>query len=377
MKIAFIVQPDWLEQHFGVRNLFISVFKILEQNGYDVDFIHFQQHVNRILWYRDFVVDEDLKSNVKTTTIGTRKKYKHLVNKQKLIPNKYQQYLGEDIKNKYDCFIITNPWLINAPIELGEFSKKILICHDVVANKLTILKDINIKHWGFLHNTGYQYALDNNIYFLSNSKKTDKEILEFYNPQKHSYLKPVLTYAFFNVNYSENQQKENAIVLAAPFDERKGLKIMPDLLNPLSKDIDTLYIFGTPRCGKNNYKEFYKKLKIKNVIHYDEITSDDLINLYKKCKILFFPSLEEGLGMPLIEAQVCGCRVVTTNKSPMNEIVCEGSYLLTGEKEKDADEIRKMLNDDNFNYKNLSQIAIDKFSIEHIYKEIVNILTKI
>ena len=376
MKIAFIVQPDWLEQHFGVRNLFVSLYKILEKYGVDVEFITFQQYMNRILWYRNVVADADLKSNIKITTTGTRKSYKYLTEKKKFIPNKYQQYLGEDIKDIYDGFIITNPWLINSPIVLGKKSKKILICHDVVANKLTLLKDINIKKWGFAHNTGYQYALINNLFFLSNSRKTDEEIEYFYNPSEHSYLKPVLTYSFFDVDYDSNQQKENAIVLAAPFDERKGLKMMPDILNKLVDDIDTLYIYGTPRCGSRNYKEFYKKLKIKNVIHYDEITSENLINLYKKCKILLFPSLEEGLGIPLLEAQVCGCRVVTTNKQPMNELCCSGSYLLTDDIEKDVNEIKKMLADNEFDYQTLSKDAADRFSIEHIYKELVNILEK-
>jgi glycosyltransferase involved in cell wall biosynthesis len=36
--------------------------------------------------------------------------------------------------------------------------------------------------------------------------------------------------------------------------------------------------------------------------------------------MLFFPSLQEGFGWPIIEAQACGCRVVTTGRGPMNDI---------------------------------------------------------
>lgn len=35
---------------------------------------------------------------------------------------------------------------------------------------------------------------------------------------------------------------------------------------------------------------------------------------------LLFPSLAEGFGWPLIEAQACGCPVLTTDDSPMNEV---------------------------------------------------------
>jgi glycosyltransferase involved in cell wall biosynthesis len=35
--------------------------------------------------------------------------------------------------------------------------------------------------------------------------------------------------------------------------------------------------------------------------------------------LLLFPSLEEGFGWPVVEAQACGCLVVTTGKPPMTE----------------------------------------------------------
>jgi glycosyltransferase involved in cell wall biosynthesis len=48
--------------------------------------------------------------------------------------------------------------------------------------------------------------------------------------------------------------------------------------------------------------------------------NQDLHTLYCAAELLFFPSLEEGFGWPIIEALACGCRVVTTNRQPMTEI---------------------------------------------------------
>ena len=35
---------------------------------------------------------------------------------------------------------------------------------------------------------------------------------------------------------------------------------------------------------------------------------------------MLFPSVQEGFGWPLIEAQACGCPVFTSDLTPMNEI---------------------------------------------------------
>ena len=37
-------------------------------------------------------------------------------------------------------------------------------------------------------------------------------------------------------------------------------------------------------------------------------------------RAFIFPSLAEGFGWPIIEAQACGCPVITTDAAPMNEI---------------------------------------------------------
>jgi len=41
---------------------------------------------------------------------------------------------------------------------------------------------------------------------------------------------------------------------------------------------------------------------------------------YAAATALLFPSLEEGFGWPIAEAQACGCPVITTAAAPMNEV---------------------------------------------------------
>jgi glycosyltransferase involved in cell wall biosynthesis len=50
------------------------------------------------------------------------------------------------------------------------------------------------------------------------------------------------------------------------------------------------------------------------------VSDEDLHALYSGADALLFPSFQEGFGWPIIEAQACGCPVVTTNRPPMTEI---------------------------------------------------------
>ena len=55
------------------------------------------------------------------------------------------------------------------------------------------------------------------------------------------------------------------------------------------------------------------------------VTHADLCALYSRAVALVFPSLQEGFGWPVIEAQACGCPVFTSDLPPMNEIGGEGA----------------------------------------------------
>lgn len=46
---------------------------------------------------------------------------------------------------------------------------------------------------------------------------------------------------------------------------------------------------------------------------------------YSGATALLFPSLQEGFGWPVIEAQACGCPVFTSDLAPMNEIGGDGA----------------------------------------------------
>jgi glycosyltransferase involved in cell wall biosynthesis len=53
--------------------------------------------------------------------------------------------------------------------------------------------------------------------------------------------------------------------------------------------------------------------------------------LYSGALALLFPSLAEGFGWPVLEAQACGCLVITSDRAPMTEIAGQGAILIDPE----------------------------------------------
>ncbi len=70
------------------------------------------------------------------------------------------------------------------------------------------------------------------------------------------------------------------------------------------------------------------------------VSEADLANLYARAMILAFPSLDEGFGMPVLEAMASGTPVVASNRSAVPEVSGEAAWLVNPE---DTDELAEAL----------------------------------
>jgi glycosyltransferase involved in cell wall biosynthesis len=66
----------------------------------------------------------------------------------------------------------------------------------------------------------------------------------------------------------------------------------------------------------------------KEIIERVEVSNEELQALYSGAIALLFPSIEEGFGWPVLEAQACGCPVITTNRPPLTEIAGDGALFI-------------------------------------------------
>ena len=64
---------------------------------------------------------------------------------------------------------------------------------------------------------------------------------------------------------------------------------------------------------------------VDRIISVEGPNHDTLLALYSRCDAFIFPSLSEGFGWPVIEAQACGTPVITSGIQPMLEVGGSGA----------------------------------------------------
>jgi glycosyltransferase involved in cell wall biosynthesis len=77
---------------------------------------------------------------------------------------------------------------------------------------------------------------------------------------------------------------------------------------------------GRSRWGVDRELAKIDELGVRDLVHFPGyVEDDDLPALYRLAELLLFPSLYEGFGLPVLEAQACGCPVVTSARGGTRE----------------------------------------------------------
>lgn len=100
--------------------------------------------------------------------------------------------------------------------------------------------------------------------------------------------------------------------------------------------------------GPENYfwENIKKESKVKDVFFTGFVSEKDLAVLYKNAESFIMPSLEEGFGIPVLEAMACGCLVISSNKGSLSEIAGNAALYFDPNDENDIEQkIIKVLDD--------------------------------
>ena len=167
------------------------------------------------------------------------------------------------------------------------------------------------------------------IFTLSNFVKDDLTNLVKIDPHKIANIKGAVT-----KNYKCKEiinKKKNFIFFHGPIDYRKNIfRLIDGFLKSRASHECKLYLAGMiDKNFEKNLKELFKKDNRFNekIFFLGYISSKSIVRYLRECKLYVFPSLDEGFGLPLLEAMSSGAPCISSNRSSLPEILSIKKYL--------------------------------------------------
>jgi len=115
------------------------------------------------------------------------------------------------------------------------------------------------------------------------------------------------------------------------------------------KGCEKLVIVGSPLFGYQKTYNLANDSKYKDDIYFiDFVKQEDLNAMYSAAELFVFPSLNEGFGLPVIEAMASGTPVITSNTTSLPEVAGDAAVLIDPLNTRQiAEAMNKVLSDEN------------------------------
>ncbi len=185
----------------------------------------------------------------------------------------------------------------------------------------------------------YRFLCQHAEKFLAISEFTKKEMVEILAvpPEKievvpcaaPSCMHPVTENAQFSALRSRYRLPEHYILFVGNFNPRKNIERLLHAFDRMKKET------GLPQelviAGGQGWK-FDKAIALQGIetqasVHFiGYVPDEDMPALYSAADVFAFPTLYEGFGIPVIEAQSCGTPVLTSNITALPEISGEAAF---------------------------------------------------
>lgn len=122
-----------------------------------------------------------------------------------------------------------------------------------------------------------------------------------------------------------------------------------------------IYLAGGQSWNDSEVLEYIDKNLNNRVIKVGYLSEEELVHFYNISDLYIYPSIYEGFGLPILEAQSCGCPVLTSNLTSCPEVAGDGAVIVEAY---DIGDIKKKM------YKILTDKNYKKKIIEKGYENV-------
>jgi len=177
----------------------------------------------------------------------------------------------------------------------------------------------------------FRKACKDSDVIISISKCTENDIIKYYgiNPDKIKTIYQPVNPLFYNRINSEAAKSaivthnipQDFMLYVGSINSRKNLLGIVTAMSIMKADNRLpLVVVGNGREYKDEVLSFIRKNDMdKDVIFLGNQDNKTLHALYTLAKLFVYPSFYEGFGLPVVEAMLSGCPVVTSNISSLPE----------------------------------------------------------
>lgn len=190
--------------------------------------------------------------------------------------------------------------------------------HPELSSKVQNLH-LNFANWS---------ALTSADKILTVSDTMKQAIIQYYNLKADNISVIYNTFSLKNVLYDESEdilkrlniKSKKYLLFVGGIDKNKNLHMMISVFEQISKSYKHLKLVIVGRIGNDNISS-----NNPNILFTGFISNKDIKVLYNNAIIYLFPSIYEGFGIPIIDAQLLGVPVLCSDIPVFREIAGSGA----------------------------------------------------
>lgn len=133
----------------------------------------------------------------------------------------------------------------------------------------------------------------------------------------------------FHPTRDENLVSDKYLLVVSSVKDNKNFLAALDSFLLLSERVPELkmYVIGETKSRSFNDMDLSLYKKESRIKFLGRVSDVQLVKLYSNACAFIFPSFYEGFGIPVLEAQACGCPVISSNTSSLPEVLLDSAIL--------------------------------------------------
>jgi alpha-1,3-rhamnosyl/mannosyltransferase len=245
----------------------------------------------------------------------------------------------------YDIYHSTEPYSV-APHRPGDSPqcKRVATCHDLIP---LLFPDLYPQPTAKVYYRWLRGALQRVDAVIAISEAVKASLVERLDlpPAKVAVVPHGVEPRFFAPPDPDDGARLAALGVRAPFffygggaDPRKRLDLLLDAFADARRDVpEQLVLCGHMGRRAQGLRAHIARLGVGDrVALLPYIDEAALLALYRGATAFVFPSLYEGFGLPILEAQAAGCPVITARRSAMPEVAGDAALYIDANTDADA-----------------------------------------